>query len=231
MAGSICVRGVLIDMDGTAVDSNAIVEESWAHVCEEFGLNLPELLAFSHGRPGNETYRKFVPRMSEAEISRRVRAMLDNEQKLAHLAKPIAGANRFLAELEELSVPWALVTSAPRTLAQARFEAAALPWPRSAIAVEDVTVGKPSPQGYRLAAAALGVDPAEAVVLEDAPAGVRAGLRSGAQVILVDPTGPFDSGRLEEDVGLSTRIAAQVPNLESLHIRSTEEPEVFRLSW
>lgn len=231
MTDSMLIRGVLIDMDGTAVDSNAIVEESWARVCDEFALDLQELLAFSHGRPGDETYRKFVPDMDEAEIDRRVRAMLANEQTLAHLATPIPGAAHFLAELEKLAVPWALVTSAPRSLAEARFEASVLPWPQAVVAVEDVTIGKPDPQGYRQAAAALGLDAADTVVFEDAPAGVRAGLRSGAKVVLVDPTGPLDITRLEDDADLSEGIVVQVPDLQSINIEATDEDGLFRITW
>lgn len=225
------VRAVLVDMDGTAVDSNAVVEMSWAKVAEEFGLNLEEVLAFSHGRPGTETYARFVPHLPADEVEQRITDMLAHEETLAHLAQPILGADRFLHRLVELGVPWALVTSATRSLASARFKHAELPWPEVAVPFEDITVGKPDPEGYLTAAAALGIPIEDCVVFEDAPAGIRAGLRSGAPVIVVDPTGPLDHSRLESDRALAPFIAAQVPHLESVEMEATPEPGLFRLSW
>lgn len=231
MAQSIEVRGVLIDMDGTAVDSNAIVEQSWAEFAEEFGLDLETVLAFSHGRPSTETFAKFVPSMGEAEIQGRHQAMLKREYSLAHLVVPILGADSFLLALDDLGVPWALVTSAPRSLAKARFTHAKLPWPAVNVPVDDIVEGKPHPEGYLKAAAALGVPADECVVFEDAPAGIRAGLNSGASVVVVDPGEPLDLSLLGKDRGKAGQIVAQVPNLESFRVEKSGEEGVFTLTW
>ncbi|MGM3151148.1 HAD-IA family hydrolase, partial [Escherichia coli] len=75
---------------------------------------------------------------------------------------------------------WALVTSAGRMLAENRMKAANLPLPIVMVCAEDVMTGKPSPEGYIKAALALGLEPGECVVFEDASAGIKAGLASGA---------------------------------------------------
>lgn len=225
------VRAVLIDMDGTAVDSNAIVEQSWAEVAAEFDLDLNELLAFSHGRPGTETFEKFVPSMPAEEVQARNAAILVREHELAPLVKPIAGAKHFLEFLDALGVPWALVTSAPRSLAQARFKHAGLPWPTVSVTVDDIEVGKPDPEGYLRAANLLGVNAADCIVLEDAAAGVRAGLASGAKVIVVDPSGPLAPERLGPEEHLKGNIVAQLPNLASVQVAPGHEPSVFCLTW
>lgn len=231
MTSSLEMRGVLIDMDGTAVDSNAIVEQSWAEVAQEFGLDLETLLAFSHGRPSTETFAKFIPSMEEEEIQERHQAMLDREHALAHLVVPILGADSFLLSLDDLGVPWALVTSAPRSLARARFTHAELPWPAVSVPVDDIVEGKPHPEGYLKAAAALGVSAEDCVVFEDAPAGIRAGLASGAKVIVVDGSGPLNPARLGSDRGLGGNIVGQVPNLTSMRVGATETPGLFELTW
>ena len=56
------------------------------------------------------------------------------------------------------------------------------------ICAEDVAIGKPSPEGYLKAAAALGFDAGHCVVIEDAPAGIDAGLAAGARVVAVTTT-------------------------------------------
>ena len=60
----------------------------------------------------------------------------------------------------------------------------------SVITSDDVSSGKPAPDGYRLGAERLGVDPASCVVFEDAPPGIAAGLAAGAHVVALRTTHP-----------------------------------------
>ncbi|MBU1589212.1 MAG: HAD-IA family hydrolase, partial [Actinobacteria bacterium] len=79
----------------------------------------------------------------------------------------------------------ALVTSAPRSLALVRMKAAGLPIPEVVVTADDVEFGKPRPDCYLLAAELLGVSASDAIVFEDAEAGVLAGLAAGATVVVV----------------------------------------------
>ncbi|MGZ5384259.1 MAG: HAD-IA family hydrolase, partial [Acidimicrobiia bacterium] len=74
---------------------------------------------------------------------------------------------------------WAVVTSADRRLATARLGAAGIDAP-VLVTVEDVTAGKPDPEGYLLAAKTLGVPPSRCMVVEDTEAGLEAGRSAGA---------------------------------------------------
>ena len=85
----------------------------------------------------------------------------------------LPGAHELLDALP--SRRWAAVTSGERLLMTARLAAAHLPAPEALICAEDVSVGKPSPEGYLKAAAALGFEAAQCVGVEDAPAGISAG--------------------------------------------------------
>ena len=78
-----------------------------------------------------------------------------------------------------------MVTSADTRLARARLSAAGLPQPPALVTADDVDRPKPDPEGFLAAARALGADPTRSLVVEDAPAGVAAGVASGARVLLV----------------------------------------------
>jgi mannitol-1-/sugar-/sorbitol-6-phosphatase len=93
----------------------------------------------------------------------------------------VPGAAQLLTSLS--GVPWAVVTSAGTELAQLRLQTAGLPAPPVVVSSTDVSRGKPAPDGYLLAAARLGIAPTDAIVFEDAPAGVSAGMAAGCAVI------------------------------------------------
>ena len=75
-----------------------------------------------------------------------------------------------------------MVTSGDRILAGNRLAAAGLR-PPLVVTADDISAGKPGPEGFLLAACLLGVPPEHCLVVEDAPAGVEAGRRAGARVI------------------------------------------------
>jgi len=95
----------------------------------------------------------------------------------------ISGAANFLRSLP--ADRWAIVTSAPLELAKARLKAAGLPLPPVLVTSEDVTIGKPDPECYELAAQRLGVNVNECLVFEDAAVGVLAARAAGARVIVI----------------------------------------------
>jgi len=98
----------------------------------------------------------------------------------------VEGAGQLLSTLP--GSVWAVVTSGGRALARRRLEAVGLPVPRVFVTSEDVAVGKPAPDGYRLAAKGLGCQPTACLVVEDAPPGVAAGRAAGAQVVAITTT-------------------------------------------
>ncbi|MEF2162639.1 HAD-IA family hydrolase, partial [Pseudomonas aeruginosa] len=94
----------------------------------------------------------------------------------------IPGAVTLTAEMPDGK--WAVVTSGNRVLAAARLTAAGISAPAVVVTADDVTDGKPHPEGYRSAAERLGVEPSLAVVLEDADAGVRAARAAGVAAVI-----------------------------------------------
>lgn len=177
-------KRILFDIDGTLVDSTATVERSWGTWADEYGVDYQEVLKVCHGRRTEDTVAHFIAPHERIAATARLLAL----QELADLDGVLAlpGARRLLDALPHGH--WAAVTSGPRSLMAARLAAAQLPAPKLLIGAEDVADGKPNPQGYLKAAAALGLDAQECVVVEDAPAGVGAGRAAGAQVLAVTTT-------------------------------------------
>lgn len=103
-----------------------------------------------------------------------------------------------------------------------RLVAAGLPVPEVLVAAGDVSVGKPDPQGYLKAAAALGYAPERCLVIEDAPAGILAGVASGATVLAVATS--HDAADLE---GLGA--AAIVDDLTACALEITPDGPVLTL--
>jgi mannitol-1-/sugar-/sorbitol-6-phosphatase len=103
-------------------------------------------------------------------------------------ADVLPGADRLLSG--DVGVPVAIVTSCPDPLADRRLREGGLRVPEVLVTADRVRAGKPDPEGYRLAATELGVDPAATVVFEDAPAGIAAAKAAGARVIGITTTHP-----------------------------------------
>jgi sugar-phosphatase len=173
------VRALLLDMDGTLVDSNAAVERAWMSWCAEYGIYPATVLAVAHGVPADQTVRRVRPDASDEDVIVSAARQLELQYDDLSDVVPAPGAADLLAVLSEYAVPWAVVTSADRRLAAARLEAAGIAAP-VVITVDDVAAGKPDPAGYRLAAERLGVPVEWALVVEDAAPGLDAGRRAGA---------------------------------------------------
>lgn len=171
----------LFDMDGTLVNSMAVVDRVWRAWAARHGIETDPLMAAMHGVKAIETIRRFAPAGvdAEAETKALTQAEIEDMEGLAE----IGGAAAFLAKVP--AGRRALVTSAPRTLALRRLEAAGVPLPEVVITAEDVAHGKPAPDCFLAAAALLGVDIADCLVWEDSPAGLAAAEAAGAAAIVI----------------------------------------------
>ncbi|MFP3992451.1 HAD-IA family hydrolase [Streptomyces sp. E11-3] len=178
-------RALLLDMDGTLVNSDAVVERCWRRWADKHGLDFPEVMKVVHGRQGYASMAVLLPERSMAENHAENREMLAAETADVEGVVPIGGAPAFMAAIADL--PHALVTSANAALARARMDAAGLPMPLVRVTAECVGASKPDPEGFLKGAAELGVDPAECLVFEDSQAGIAAGLAAGMRVVGIGP--------------------------------------------
>lgn len=174
---------LLFDLDGVLINSTPAVARVWRNWALEHGFNPDEVVARAHGRPSLTTVREYLPDADHAAENREVerREIEDLEGVI-----PLPGALDLLASLPEDR--WTIVTSCTRPLAEVRIRAAGLPLPRRMITSTDITQGKPHPEPFLKGAAVLGFPPSDCIVLEDVPAGVRAGKAAEARVIAFTTT-------------------------------------------
>ncbi|WP_329421475.1 HAD-IA family hydrolase [Streptomyces sp. NBC_01693] len=178
-------RALLLDMDGTLVNSDAVVERCWRRWAIAQGLDPEATLKVVHGRQGYATMAALLPDRPMEQNYAENRIMLAEETADTDGVVPIGGAPAFMASVAGL--PHALVTSADEALAQARMKAAALPVPETRVTAEMVGASKPDPEGFLKGAAELGFDPADCIVFEDSEAGIAAGRAAGMRVVGVGP--------------------------------------------
>lgn len=180
-AVTIRARAVLLDMDGTLVDSTAAVERIWLEWAREHGLDRDTVLSVVHGRQGHESMAILLPERPVAEnVADNVRHLARETTELEGVVE-IPGAAALLAALD--GAPHAIVTSADVALMNARMGAAQLAVPALAVTAERVRASKPHPEGFLLAAAEIGVDPADCVVFEDSAVGIEAAQAAGMRVV------------------------------------------------
>ena len=174
------VDALLLDMDGTLVDSDAAVERAWTVWSIEHGVDPAAALAIAHGSPAERTVARLLPELDADAVAVAAARQLALQYDDLHDVGRTAGVERLLLVLERRQMPWAIVTSADRPLAAARLGAAAIVAPL-VITAEDVTSGKPDPEGFLLAARRLGVPPTRCLVVEDSDPGLAAGRAAGAR--------------------------------------------------
>ena len=201
------VDAILFDIDGTLVDSTAAVIRTWETWAATHGIDAQEILRVCHGRRTEDTLALFLPAAQHAAAVAELQQL-----ELADLDEVIAlpGTRNLLTGLP--ADRWAAVTSGSRAVMQTRLTASGLPIPDVLVSAEAVDAGKPDPEGYLKAAAALGRDIGRCLVVEDAPAGIQAGRAAGAQVLAVATSHPASE---------LTSADAVVPDLTALEVDVT----------
>ncbi|MFC9846332.1 HAD family hydrolase [Streptomyces sp. NPDC060223] len=180
-------RALLLDMDGTLVNSDAVVERCWRRWADRHGLDGDEVMKVVHGRQGYASMAVLLPdRPMEQNYADNAR-MLAEETADMDGVFAIPGASEFLASLVAAGLAHALVTSADVGLSTARMAAAGLALPDVRVTAESVGASKPDPEGFLKGAAELGVAPEDCVVFEDSGAGISAGRAAGMRVVGVGP--------------------------------------------
>jgi len=212
---------LLFDLDGVLINSTPAVERVWRQWAVEHGFDPKAVVAHAHGRPSLATVRHFLPDADHAAENRELERREIND--LEGIV-PLPGALELLASLP--SDRWTIATSCTRRLAEVRIMAAGLSLPKKLISSNDVVHGKPDPEPYRKAAEALGLAATACVVLEDVPAGIRAGKGAGARVIAFTTTSP--QAELEAAGAdwiltscASVRLASTVPDGLRFDLRSS----------
>jgi HAD superfamily hydrolase (TIGR01509 family) len=177
---------VLWDMDGTLVDTEPYWMAAETPLVERFGGTWSHEQALGLVGLGLEDSARIFQdagvRMGIADI---VDHLTDDVMgQLATKGVPFrAGARELLLSLRDAGIKTALVTMSLRRMAESVVDLIDFDAFDVVIAGDDATRPKPFPDPYLQACAALGVDPADSVAIEDSPNGLRSAVASGASVI------------------------------------------------
>ncbi len=174
---------VLFDMDGTLIDSTPAVGRCWSRLAQEEGID-PRRFHGRHGIPARTTVQALLePDRWDAATARLAQLEIDDTDGVV----PLPGALEALGALAPAGRA-AIATSCTRGLAEARLLASGLVAPDVVVTVDDVERGKPHPDPFVEAALRLGFDPADCLVVEDAPGGLRAARAAGCATLAVVTT-------------------------------------------
>ena len=198
------LKAVLFDMDGVLFNSMPYHSEAWHTVMERHGLHLSREEAYLHeGRTGASTinivYLRQYGKEATPELIEQIYAEKSAEFNRHPEAEPMPGASDLLKRVKADGLIPVLVTgSGQRTLIdRLSHHYPGIFTPQHMVTAFDVKYGKPHPEPYLMGLAKAGVKADEAIVIENAPIGVQAGVAAGIFTIAVN-TGPLDKQVLRE---------------------------------
>jgi len=216
-------KAVIWDMDGVIADTAPHHFKAWQHVFQKRGVDFTEDdFRRNFGQRNDTIIRNTLGEyISQSEIDVIASEKEKNfRQRVRQHIKPLPGAIKLIRALKEHGYSMALASSAPMENIQLVIQGLGIENSFQAIVSgREVSEGKPSPQGFLLAAKKLGVEPKNCIVIEDAVAGITAAKRAGMLCLAITNTHPSKS-LMEADLIVSTLEAVTVSDLDRLLNRS-----------
>jgi HAD superfamily hydrolase (TIGR01509 family) len=188
------LQAVLLDMDGTLVDTEGFWWDVEVEVFASLGHMLDE--SWRHVVVGGPMTRSagFLIEVTGADITLDELTVLLNdgfEDRIGRALPLMPGAGRLLAELYEYEIPTALVSASHRRIIDRVLTSLGAHHFALTVAGDEVPRTKPHPDPYLAAAAGLGADPARCAVIEDTATGVAAAEAAGCRVVAVPSVAPI----------------------------------------
>jgi len=182
------VAVLVLDFDGTVLDTEWPAYQSWAEIWEAHGHELT--VASWARRIGKQHELDALAELSERvgqPLDEALRRERERRKKALTEAAPLnAGVLAWLDEAERLGVPVGIASSSPPDWVEHHLERLGLRARFGCLACCDGALpSKPDPTSYRHAVAQLGGDPAESVAVEDSEHGVNAAVEAGLFTVAV----------------------------------------------
>lgn len=178
-------KAALFDMDGTLVDNTSAHIRAFEIFCARYGVrDWQQRLSQAYGMGNDDIMRLIMPR--KVIQAKGIAALSEEKEAIyreiyAPEIRPVEGLVGLLEQLHKAGVRCAVGSSGCRANVDFVLEKCGIgQWFEARISGDRVSRCKPDPEIYLTAAAALGVEPADCVVFEDAKAGIEAARRAGA---------------------------------------------------
>ena len=208
---------VIWDMDGVIVDTGVHHRDAWTEAFRKRGVDFTEEdFAATFGRRNGDVIRRMLGKKTPGDLIQEIseEKEADYRRRAAESLTALPGVVALLEDLEVAGFRQAIATSAP--LANVRQIMQSLQLDRyfdCVVTEKDVSRGKPSPEGFLLAARTLDIPPANCVVIEDAVAGVSAARRAGMRCVAVTTSHP------RRDLGQADLILDSLEDLSADRMR------------
>ncbi|MEU7137283.1 HAD-IA family hydrolase [Streptomyces sp. NPDC046261] len=210
---------ILLDLDGTLVDSYPDAEQCWGEWADSAGVGDRFDLARYYGQKRHDIVRDLLPHLSEEEIAAHAEHVRLAEREYTSRVVALTGARRLLDALPPAR--WGIVTSNDTEVAKARLTSAGLPLPGVLVSADDVGHPKPHPEGFLLAAERLGIAPGTALAVDDSPIGLAAARAAGMTTLAV---------RFRHDDAALRDADAIADNVGDISVRCTDDKLVVEIT-
>lgn len=217
------LRAFIFDLDGTLADTMPFHQQAWDAVLAQLGIDVDkgDFFRWTAGLTNQEIFPRLLGRALDDEelASLSARKEAAYRRLYAPHVATVAGAEPFLQQAQAAGIALAVGTAAPPANITLVLDTLALRGRFGAVVgAADVSRGKPDPEIFLLAARRLGVDAADCVVFEDAPAGIEAARRAGMQCVVLTTTLAAADVRALPQVGHVRHIVADFtdPALQGL---------------
>lgn len=180
------ISAVLFDMDGVLIDTDEAVAGLWRGLAAEFGVTVDAagIAAHAYGCAPEHTVETVFAALRPHDRERVMNRVRAAEPTLGF--SPVPRAARLVERLAGAGVPLALVTSASADRAERVLKELGIAGRfTTTVTWGEAARGKPAPDCYLLAARRLDVPPADCLVFEDTPSGVRAAVAAGTRCVAV----------------------------------------------
>jgi len=191
-------RGAIFDWDGVIINSAAHHEKSWERLAKECSKTLPE----DHFKRGFGMKNEFIipELLGWTAVPTEIRILsLRKEALYREVVREVGitaltGVEAWLRVLQSEGIPCVIASSTHRENITTTLGVLGLEeFFADIVTAEDVKRGKPDPEVFLTAAQRIEVEPADAVVFEDALVGIAAAHAAGMRVVAVATTEPHDS--------------------------------------
>lgn len=211
------VKALIFDMDGTIIDNMMVHHRAWQQLLGELGYSwtLEEVKAKVWGKNEEIFERLFPGKFSQEQVAE----LTDRkERRYVEIYRPdiamLAGLEKLLEDARVLGIKLGIATAAPRICVDFVRDALSLEnYFDTIVDAQQVSRGKPHPEGFLRAAESLGVSPEECVVFEDAPVGVEAAQAAGMNTYVVLTT------HTQDEFNRFTNVRGFLTDFQSVVIR------------